>query len=420
MTYPTQELSENLQWLYARQQVGIKLGLEQTHQLLAAAGLKRDQMPPVIHVAGTNGKGSTCAFLFSLLSVGADLRTGLFTSPHLVRFEERIRDQDGMIGTEELDGLLGELRSVVETSVPGATFFEIALVLALMWFQQRDVEWVILETGLGGRLDATNFCEPEATIITRIGMDHQEMLGDTLAKIAFEKAGIIKPGVPVITGPQRAEALSVLRTQAIRQKSPIIEVTEPIAWRDLGLLGEHQGWNAALAVRTLDTLGLGIPADRRADALAQASWPGRFERVGGFILDGAHNEDGADALVETWRALYGQQKTAMIFGALENKPVREMIRILRSIVSHWHLPAIASPRALSPEKLSRVIREETSCAEDSIVTYPSVPEALEKWTPATDQAAGVVPILIAGSLYLVGECRSQLVAGAGLFESSSQ
>jgi dihydrofolate synthase/folylpolyglutamate synthase len=402
-----------LQWLYSMQRLGVKLGLENVRRLLAALALSERELR-YVHVAGTNGKGSTCVFVQALLVASGEVGVGLFTSPHLVRFNERIRDERGEIRGEELRELLGELREVTAEWEPQPTFFELALALGVMWFKRRGCVWGVMETGLGGRLDATNVVMPEVCVITRIGMDHMDMLGDTLEAIAGEKAGIIKPGVPVVTGPQAAEVMAVLRRVAEEKGSRLIEVVAPWGGAELGLAGEHQRWNAALAVAAVRAVGISLSEERIAAALGAVRWPGRFERLaGGVVLDGAHNEDGVRALVRTWREVFGPQKAVAVVGMVREKAVEEMLRGLGEVVGHWHLTDFQSPRAVPAEELrERLLRLGVSDAQ--IRCHAQVGAALE--------AAGLEggPVLVCGSLYLVGEARGLLVPGAGVFEKSSQ
>ncbi len=401
---------EALAWLYSTQRLGVKLGLENMRRLLAAARLP-DPRQRFIHVAGTNGKGSTCAFLHALLEAAQDGGTGLFTSPHLARFNERIRDGQREIADAELAELLGDLRDLAAGLEPHPTFFELALALGLRWFQTRELAWAVMETGLGGRLDATNVLTPEVSVITRVGLDHMEMLGDTLEEIAGEKAGIIKPGVPVVTGPQQPEVMTVLRRVARERAAPLVEVTEPWTQSPLGLAGAHQCWNAALAVAAARAAGV-LPGEARlAEALARVRWPGRFERLEpGLVLDGAHNEDGAAALAETWQETFGGQKATLVFGAVREKAVDALLRRLAPLAARWHLTAFQSPRALPAEELREKLHEISPDAE--VVCHASVGGAL------TLALAGEEPALVCGSLFLVGEARAWLLEDR--FERSAQ
>jgi dihydrofolate synthase / folylpolyglutamate synthase len=403
---------EALQWLYSQQQLGVKLGLENVRRLLAAAGLSEKEMR-FVHVAGTNGKGSTCAFIHSLLVAAGERGVGLFTSPHLVRFNERIRGEVGEIPGADLQELLGQLRALTRTWPNSPTFFELALVLGVLWFKKQKCTWAVMETGLGGRLDATNVVLPEVCVITRIGMDHMEMLGPTLADIAAEKAGIIKPGVPVVTGPQEAVVMQVLERVANERQAPLIQVTEPWTASEIGLSGEHQCWNAALAVAAVRALPLCLEESVLRQALAETRWPGRFEQLpNGVILDGAHNEDGMAALVNTWKARQGAKRATVVVGMVREKAVDAMLERLSEVVGRWIVSGFQSPRALSPGELSA--RLQALGVTAPIEEHDRVQDAL-----AAAQKTGE-PVIVCGSLYLVGEARSLLVDGSAGFERSSQ
>ena len=399
-----------LAWLYSTQLFGVKLGLENTHRLL-----DRLHLPPpglkIAHVAGTNGKGSTCAFLHALIAAAQPGGTGLFTSPHLVRFNERLRDEHAEIDDAALTRLLSELRTAAAALDPHPTFFELTFALALRWFGERRLAWAVHETGLGGRLDATNTLTPEVCVITRIGLDHMEVLGTTLAQIAAEKAGIIKPGVPVVTGPQAPEAMAVLRRVAAERGAPWIEVTAPWTASPLGLAGEHQRWNAALAVAAFRATGLSLSEDALHAALADTRWPGRFERLApDLVLDGAHNEDGAAALARTWSETFGPTRATVVFGAAREKALPAVLRRLAPIAARWHLTAFDSPRATPAETLRTTLLEIDPAAD--ITCHDHAANALQA------ALADPAPRLICGSLFLIGETRARLTGGT--FERSAQ
>ncbi len=414
MTSALASPEEALEWLYNTQPLGVKLGLENMQRLMSARGLGGAPQR-YVHVAGTNGKGSTCAMIHSLLSVAGGFRTGLFTSPHLIHFKERIRDEQREIAGGECLRGLNELRVEVVDWEVMPTFFELTLALGLWWFRERGLDWVVLETGLGGRLDATNAVIPEVCVITRIGMDHMNLLGNTLESIAAEKAGIIKPGVPVVVGLQQPAASAVLRAVAAERGAPLIEVNEPWTASPVGLLGEHQRWNAALAVAAVHALGLGLSDAAIASGLAQTCWPGRFEQVSpGLVLDGAHNEDSVAALVKTWRQVFGGQQAAVVFGAVQDKQVEVMLRLLAPLVGHWHLTGFQSPRAFPPQVIEEQLLGLGLATVGQITCHATVSEALAA------AEAEARPGLVCGSLFLVGETRALLdTAGPG-FEQSWQ
>ncbi|MCB1275445.1 folylpolyglutamate synthase/dihydrofolate synthase family protein [Prosthecobacter sp.] len=407
MTHDTAQ--REIDWLYGTQFFGIKLGLENVQRLLRelnlpAAGQK------FIHVAGTNGKGSTCAFIHSILKAGG-INAGLFTSPHLIHFGERIRDAECMISPDEIAAGITRLRERVADWNPHPTFFELALALALEWFMQRGNSWVVLETGLGGRLDATNAITPAVTVITPIGWDHMDMLGDTLPKIAAEKAGIIKSGVPVITMPQHAEALEVIERTAKERGAPLTIVEAP--WEgETGLAGEHQRWNAAMAVAALRATGLSFDENVIARGLRDVQWPGRFQRIRNLIVDGAHNLEAAQVLVQTWREQFPNEKAKIIFGAVSGKDTAAVLRELAPFAAAWHFTGFESPRALPPETLCEIWNS-IGLEARPVTTHSRIADAL--------QAVNVKDrVLIAGSLYLAGEALALLENKTSAFERSAQ
>ena len=398
-----------IDWLYGTQLFGIKLGLDNVQHLLNELNLPAAGQQ-FIHVAGTNGKGSTCAFMHSILQA-AGINAGLFTSPHLIQFGERIRDAERMITPEEIVAGVVRLRERVAGWDPHPTFFELTLALALEWFAQRGNPWVVLETGLGGRLDATNAITPAVSVITPIGWDHMDMLGDTLAKIAAEKAGIIKPGVPVITMRQAPEVLEVIARTAAERGAPLTIIETP--WPEkTGLAGPHQRWNAAMAVAALRTAGFDLGEDVIARGLHEVQWPARFQKVGGCIIDGAHNIDAARVLAQTWREQFPKEQADIIFGAVAGKDTAAVLRELAPIAARWHFTGFESPRALSPETL-REIWNGLGLASRPVATHSRIADALQA-TPPNDR------VLIAGSLYLAGEALALLENKSAAFERSAQ
>jgi dihydrofolate synthase/folylpolyglutamate synthase len=303
MTY-----AEAIEFLYRLRWFGAKFGLENTRQLAVLAGNPQERLR-FIHVAGTNGKGSTCAMLESIYRA-AGLRVGLFTSPHLVSFRERMQVNRRLISEADVVRLVGEMQPWLATFPVEhhPTFFEVVTVMALRYFAEQRCELVIWETGLGGRLDATNIVTPLASVITNIGYDHQQWLGNTLPAIAAEKAGIIKPGVPVLTATSEPEALAVIERIAHERNAPLACVGAHPTSRiphpaSLPLLGEHQRLNATLAAATVEALQNQIPVGDAAvaEGLSAVEWPGRLQlvtRADGqkILLDGAHNFAGAEVL----------------------------------------------------------------------------------------------------------------------------
>lgn len=406
MTY-----SEAIDLLHSLQVFGARFGLETTRRLAALAGNPHERLR-FIHVAGTNGKGSTCAMLESICR-HTGLRVGLFTSPHLVSFAERIQVNRTLIPENEVARLVEEMQPWLTqfTKEDHPTFFEIVTVMALRWFAEQRCDLVIWETGLGGRLDATNIVTPLASVITNIGWDHQQWLGDTLDKIAAEKAGIIKPGVPVITAAEPGRGLEVIAGVARRLSVPLTKATltdsalslQPSAFH---LAGEHQRLNAAVALATVRALASQIPVsdDAIARGLATIHWPGRMQVVKlpdsrTLVLDGAHNADGAAAL----RAAFAQQfpgaRPALLLGVLADKDWPAIVRALAPLAGRIVLAPVSSARTLDPADM------QIACAAASpstrVKVCPSVAEALR-------QLAQEPLVLVAGSLYLIGEVMERL------------
>ncbi len=381
-----------LDWLYGLQGIGVKLGLENTRRLLAT--LPQPPSPPrLIHVAGTNGKGSVCAFLDALTRAHG-LRTGLFTSPHLIRYHERIRIDGEPISDTSLNRWLGQIKATVADWDPHPSFFEITLALGMAAFHEAEVEIIILETGLGGRLDASNaIAEKDLTVITPIHLDHTQILGDTLAAIAKEKAGIFRSGTPIVSAAQAPEAEVALRQAAATLAAPI-HFVDHVYDAPLGLPGAHQRENAALAHAAFQMLGIPLDTDTAADALAATQWPGRFQTLhddaGTLIIDGAHNPASIAALVSTWRETFGSQKATILFGCAQEKAIAESLALLEPIAARFVFLPIHSPRSESPDTLASQTTAPSQIAQ-------SFEEALRK---ALDYPE---PRLVTGSLFLVGE-----------------
>jgi dihydrofolate synthase/folylpolyglutamate synthase len=401
--------TESLAWLYGTQERGIKMGLDRMRAFLAGLGWDpRGQR--FLHVAGTNGKGSVCAMLDSICRA-AGMRTGLFTSPHLVTFRERIRRNGEMAEKEEIARHLTRIRSVCESTGMQPTFFEITTALAFELFRNAALDGIILETGLGGRLDSTNVIDPLASVITSIGLDHTQLLGGTLSEIAWEKAGIIKPGVPVVTGPLIEEAAAVVAKVAAERGAPLIRVSEPVGYDDVGLKGEHQRMNAAVAARALEAAGLDIAPEHLARGLRTVQWPGRFQNTGGgFILDGAHNPDAAKRLAATWREEYAGKRTQVILGVVRDKDAHGICAELARIAEEFLVVPVRTPRAGSCADLLKIAagyRPSRPCG--------SVEEAI-----AVTRSSPDFPALITGSLFLIGEALVLLGLAEGEQEISAQ
>ena len=407
---------EAIDWLFGTQWFGIKLGLDGPRRLLVhhlafpAPGVQ------VAHVAGTNGKGSVCAMI-EAVARACGRRTGLFTSPHLVDFRERIRVAGVEIPESAVASGLTDLRALCERQDPHPTFFEISLALAMRWFRETGCELIILETGMGGRFDATTAVPADVCVVTPIGMDHMQHLGDTLAAIAAEKAGIFLPGVPALSAPQTPGAREVLERHANEIRAPLEFVDEPLLGYAINLPGAHQAWNAALAVAALSALRVPLTCDTIRHGLARVNWPGRFEvfRAGtvadaavDIVLDGAHNPAAAATLVAAWHQAYPDQAASLVFSAAGDKDAAGVLEVLAPLAAAVHLCPLDSPRAQTTEELAAAL------------PAGAPPCAMHRDCRAALAAAlqNGRPVLVAGSLFLVGEARALLTGRA--FQRSAQ
>ena len=434
MTYP-----EAIRYLYSLRWFGAKFGLANTFKLAALAGNPQNQLR-FIHVAGTNGKGSTCAMLESIYRA-AGLRVGLFTSPHLVAFGERIQVNRRVISERNIARLVAEMQSLLEegwgmpdaiipSSGPGReveprgpkdshaaatehpTFFEVVTVMALRYFAEQECDLVIWETGLGGRLDATNIVKPLASVITNIQYDHQKWLGETLTSIASEKAGIIKTGVPVLTATDATEALHVIAETARRQEAPLTTLSPaemdrpPLSTLQLPLPGQHQRMNAAVAVATVRALASQIPVseDTIRAGLSHVHWAGRLQLVTRptgqrLLLDGAHNVGGAGILAAAMKQYFPAAEPTLVLGILRDKDWPAMCDILAPLARRILLVPVPSERSATPQELAEACRRANPRAQ--VIECASLGEALEK----TIEDGFVT---IGGSLYLIGEAMELL------------
>jgi dihydrofolate synthase/folylpolyglutamate synthase len=318
-----------------------------------------------------------------------------------VSLRERFRLDGELISEAELCAGLRRIRELVSGWEPHPTFFEIVTALALEWFQRKGAEWVVLETGMGGRLDATNVVTPAVSVLTPVGLDHQQYLGTGLAQIAFEKAGIIKPGVPAVSAPQAREVLEVFERVAQERRVSLRMVSEP--WRDgpVGLAGEVQRWNASLAIAAIETAGFHPGAEVTRSGIAQVQWPGRFQRLSAdLIVDGAHNPASAEALVETWCELYPGEKASIVFGALQDKDAGAVLERLAPITAELTLVQVQSPRSIELRQLREIAAGVFRVGER--VCTPEIFEAPDLASALACSSRGLYR-LVTGSLYLVGE-----------------
>nr|WP_226894650.1 folylpolyglutamate synthase/dihydrofolate synthase family protein [Luteolibacter marinus] len=365
----------------------------------------------VIHVAGTNGKGSTCAMIDSLARASGT-RCGLFTSPHLVDYRERIRVSGEEIPREACAAMLTELRELCGRLDPHPTFFEITLGLAMRWFRDSACDLIVLETGMGGRFDATTAVPADVCAITPVGLDHMQWLGDTLEKIAMEKAGILVEGKPAFSAPQEPGVQRVLEMEANERRCPLMFIDAPLVGYPVALPGPHQRWNAALAVECAHAAGLRLDYEVVMHGLSTVRWPGRFERIGfrghEIVLDGAHNAQGAAVLAETWREQFGDRKASLVFSAVGGKDVAGILACLSPLADKIFFCPVDTPRAVSAGELAAQLPKGApphSC-------HGSFDEAFEA------AIGGEGLLLIAGSLFLVGEAKARLEGAE--FRSSTQ
>lgn len=412
--------------------------LARVHALMDSLG-NPQRTYPAIHIAGTKGKGSVAALCAAALQ-SAGYRTGLYTSPHLQDYLERFQIDRRPIAPDEFAALVEAIQPHVE-AIPRLTSFEIEAALAFWHFARQNVDAAVIEVGMGGRLDATNVVTPLVSVITTVSLDHVPILGNTVAEIAGEKAGIIKAGRPVVVSPQPASARAVIHAVARQRHAPLVQVSEAVKFQplshslegqrlqvslggepplelDIRLLGPHQVENAATAyaaLRVAHDHGLTLPPDALRAGFAAASWPGRFEIFERapvlLILDAAHNQDSARRLRETLDQFFRSRPLILVFGVSGDKNVREMLTELNPgrPAQTAEAPRLiatqsAHPRAMPPEPLAALASALGYQAE----TAPDVRRALAR---ARQVAAPGSVILIAGSVFLAGEARSCLLAG---------
>lgn len=400
---------EALAWLFGTQLFGIKLGLENTGRLLAELDLPAPAQR-IVHVAGTNGKGSVCAMIESICRAQG-YRTGLFTSPHLVTFRERIQVCGMMISQAETAAGLTLIRDLMRHWDPHPTFFEITTALGLHHFRLQQCDIVVLETGMGGRLDATNAITPAVAVITPIDLDHQKWLGDTLTEIAAEKAGIIKPGLPVVSARQHPGAETVLQEKAASSGSALHFVRHDET--ATALAGSHQRENASLAVAALRAGSIRVTPEAIENGLATVQWPARFQRWNDLIIiDGAHNPAGARVLANTWRETYGNDRATIVLAVLCDKDASGIAQALLPIATRFVLPRAQTERALPPSELAAVIA--TADPGISTTIAASIEAALIE--------AGADPsrVLLTGSLHFAGEALATLNGNPDDFEECVQ
>ncbi|MFO7265993.1 MAG: folylpolyglutamate synthase/dihydrofolate synthase family protein [Bacillota bacterium] len=411
------------------QRFGAKPGLERVRFLLDALG-NPERAFPAVHVAGTNGKGSTSAMIAAMFHA-AGRRVGLYTSPHLVRYNERIAVDGRPVADEQLARVLARLEPLVDAAARGPagqpTEFEVGTAAAMACFAEAGIDVAVAEVGLGGRYDATNVVQSIASVITPLGLDHTQWLGDTLDRIAWEKAGIIRPGVPVVCAPQAEEALRVIASVAEEKGAPLLAAgrdyevilraadatgTEfDLRWggrwlRRLRtpLLGAHQAVNGAVAAAA--ALALGLPEEAVRRGLETVAWPGRMEVVAErprVVLDGAHNAEGVQALAAALQAVFPGQRPVFVIGILQEKPLESMLRTLLPLgkAAVFTAPRNSRTPPAPPEQLARL-------AEGLIGAVAVEPDSALALEQACALAGPDGLVCVCGSLYLVGEVRERL------------
>lgn len=404
-----------LTYLFSLEQFGIKFGLDNIRTLLARLGDPQRAFK-AIHIAGTNGKGSVTAMVDTVLR-RAGHTSARFTSPHLVDLSERFVVNGEPVDRTEMTRAAADTQRAIEAAVGDGTlpskptFFEATTAMAFDIFRRAGVEFGVIEVGLGGRLDSTNVVEPVVTAITSIDFDHQQYLGHSLAEIAGEKAGIIKPGVPVVVGDVAPEAFAVIERVANERGAELIRATGgpdygPIR---LGLRGEHQKANARVAMRVLETLewqGVRIGRQAIVEGLTRVAWPGRLEHralAGGgeLILDAAHNPAGAAALASYLRALGGPRPT-LVFGAMRDKDVDGMLAALLPAIGRVVVTRPTNPRAADPDELAARIRGIAPSLRTDVVAAPA--EAVAEAVRSSSL------VVVAGSIFLLGDVMQELGA----------
>jgi dihydrofolate synthase/folylpolyglutamate synthase len=447
------EYGDSIAYLYGLQKYGIKLGLENTIRLLSLLNNPQASFMS-IHIAGTNGKGSTAAMIASILRT-AGFRVGLFTSPHLVSFTERIRVDDVEIREKEVVEITREIRDIIlgsqqspvtmqdmnQTAICDQqsflpTFFEFVTALGFLHFKRKGVEWAVVETGMGGRLDATNVLIPAVSVITNISYDHREFLGQTIREISGEKAGIIKKDVPVVTSAQEAEVIEVIKEKATEMGSSLhvygkdffsrphaidmhgitfsYEGKERMDDLHIALTGSHQLENASLAIRAIE-LGVKkrpVSSDVVREGLAHARWPGRLElvrekgRTYDYLIDGAHNPSASRALADSLQKYFipSYEKIVLIMGVMADKDMEGMMKPLLPLASEIIFTAPEYERAASPGRLA----EYASAQGFSPRVKDSVRASMELAQELAERSSEKTLIVITGSFYTIGEAKSAL------------
>jgi len=404
-------------YLFGLQKYGIKFGLSKTSNLLEAFGNPHLRQK-YIHIAGTNGKGSVAAMIEAIL-MNSGLKVALYSSPHLVRFTERFRIDGKEIHPGQVADLVRDLKRVVDPTQP-PTFFEVTTAMALIYFAREKPDISIMEVGMGGRLDATNVIRPVASAITNISLEHQSFLGPSLTDIAGEKAGIIKPGIDLVTAATQSQVIKVFSETCKRRKAPFWRIGREIRYRrngaklnyyglgrierdlELGLVGKHQVRNAALALAVVELLekrGFTVSSGHIREGLKETRWPGRMQVVSQkplIILDGAHNPDAMRILVNSMRDAFQWKRLILVLGVMGDKDIPKIINRIVPIADYIIYTRPEYYRAAEPQ----VLMNEAGPFGKKGEVIPTIPEALNK---AKDRSGPGDVILVTGSLFTVGE-----------------
>ncbi len=441
--------NETENYLYGLQKHGIKLGLENSRGLMGILGEPQKSFRSV-HIAGTNGKGSTASIIASILKE-TGFKVGLYTSPHLISFTERIKVNNSPVLESDVIRLVSFIRKAITNADINPTFFEFVTAMALYYFAHKKVDWAVVEVGMGGRLDATNILLPDVSVITNISLEHREFLGESLSAIAAEKAGIIKPSVPVVTATTHHEALKVLEGTARDRKSEIYVIDRdfkgtlssmneghiafdytginPLSknrkeYRNLALRtsGRHQVLNASVALRTCEVIeskGLIISDEAIKNGLLNSDFSGRLEwssRTPPVLIDSAHNPEAAAALADTVKEIFFSKKIILIMGIMNDKDTEGILKPLIQICDVIILTKPKGERAASPEKLEEGIKSlekkgSVNLRSTKILTTSTVAEAIElaKKICRKDQI-----VLVTGSFYTTGEAK-EILGQTGVF-----
>jgi dihydrofolate synthase/folylpolyglutamate synthase len=439
---PSESYTETIDWLFGLQRFGIKLGLENMNRMLRAFGNPHQDLKTV-HIGGSNGKGSVAAFAAKIYQK-AGYKVGLYTSPHLLDFSERIRINGNPISTDDVVRLTREIRAKQRevagedetldspTSVTCMTFFEFTTLMAFLYFAQSKVDLAIVEVGLGGRLDATNVIKPLVSVITTVGLEHQQYLGKTLVRIAQEKAGIIKPGVTMLTAVSQPHVIAVVRARCEELGTTMVRVRKDIRVRrgrektftyyglsatyrnlTINVSGDYQPINAALAVGITEILkkqGFSVTEAALRAGLKQAAWPGRLEQVQtrpSVILDGAHNVQAIRRLSSELKSNYRYQRLFLVIGIMEDKPIKPILRKLVDLGTRVIFTRPKLDRAASPSRMLSYVNDK----REKIEVVEDVKEAVRKamsWAYHDDL------VCVAGSLFAAGEARELFFPGVEL------